>query len=389
MMLCRLAPIVLILASPWPRVSGSNTVGINHTHAAMGIHHYGKPETAQVPEAPFDLKDESWYQRYPYYPEYCSTPEMMEARKIPPLQTDYRAGDSRLVHVTSVIRHGARTPYSSSLDCWDGYWEAAETGVWNCNLTTFLAPPLTATGDKDVMFLFEKEYNALQSPLSNELNGTCQVGQLILRGFPQEIQNGQHLRNAYTYDGTTMDHDVRMRLLDLSSTDPRPFELLRYRSDDDQRTLMSGQVLLRGLFGDEFVDHAKEHGSHPIIPVHTADRSADILSPALCDRLVDLRNEAQESSDYKAFLKSKETKFLRKFIDDKLGKGTMRFDALDCIMTTICTDRTLPEAIDDYGRNQTDLLKRIADNVRTRKEMYRLCHSCSSHCSYTIHFTLP
>ena len=347
---------VLFLVTPLA-ITGT---AINHTHAALGIHHYDKEPTE--PLLPADLHDDNWYSKYPAYPPYCSTPKEMEKRKIPPLKTDYRVGDSRLVHVTSVIRHGARTPYSANLDCWDGYWD---TAVWNCNLTTFLAPPLTATGDADVMFLFEKQYDALLPPLSNELNGTCQLGQLLLRGFSQEIQNGKHLRDAYTFDGTNMDHDVRMRLLDLSSTDPRPFELLKYRSDDDQRTLMSGQVLLRGLFGDEFVEHAKQHGSHPIISLHTADRDVDILSPAenLCERLVDLRSEAEHSHEYKAFLKSKETKEIRKFIDTQLGQGTMQKDALDCIMTTICTDRPLPEAIDDYGRNKTDWLKRISENV--------------------------
>lgn len=355
--------IVLLLVSPL--VSGSGSLGINHTHAALGIHHYNKAGASETPQPP-DFHDDTWYKRYPAYPEYCSLPAMMERRKIPPLKTDYRVGDTRLVHVTSVIRHGARTPYNANLDCWNGYWE---TAVWDCNLTTFLAPPLTATGDKDVMFLFEKQYNALQPPLSNELNGTCQVGQLLLRGFQQEIQNGKHLRNAYTFDGTNMEHDARMRLLDLTSTDPRPFELLKYRSDDDQRTLMSGQVLLRGLFGDEFVEHAKHEGSHPIIPLHTADRAVDILSPAekQCARLVDIHKEAGQSHDYKAFVKSKETIQLRKFIDKELGNGVMQKDAMDCIMTTMCTDRPLPQAIDDFGRNETDLLKRIYENVCRRE----------------------
>jgi len=357
----RTAAILLLLASPFASSHGS--VGINHTNAALGIHNYNKNQEA--PSQPVDLHDDTWYKSYPAYPEYCSIPQVMDRRKIPPLETDYRVGDSRLVHVTSVIRHGARTPYAANLDCWNGYWTLPETAVWNCNLTTFLAPPLTATGDNDVMFLFEKQYNALQPPLTNELNGTCQVGQLLLRGFSQEVQNGQHLRNAYTFDGTNMNHDARMRLLDLSSTDPRPFELLKYRSDDDQRTLMSGQVLLRGLFGDEFVEHAKQHGSHPIIPLHTADRAVDILSPAedLCARLGDLHNEAQQSRDYKAFVKSKEARTVEKFINDNLGNGVMQKDALDCIMTTICNDRPLPAAINDYRRNKSDMLRRIYENV--------------------------
>ena len=257
----------------------------------------------------------TWYKRYPAYPEYCSIPDEMQRRAIPSLQEDSRLGETRLMHVTSVIRHGARTPYASGLDCWDGYWTNPETGVWDCNLTTILAPPLEATRDTSVMFLFEKKYDALQPPLANELNGTCQVGQLLLRGFQQELQNGNHLRKAYVYDGSNMNHDVRMRLLDTSSSGTL-FQELYYRSDDDQRTLMSGQVLLTGLFGEELLDHAKQNASHPVIPLHTADRKRDILTgeDALCPRLTELQDEAKASQEYKDYEQSDEVQLLLSLI---------------------------------------------------------------------------
>ena len=67
------------------------------------------------------------------------------------------------------------------------------------------------------MFLFEKQYDALKEPLSNELGGTCQVGQLLLRGYEQELRNGRYLRSAYLYDAENpYSHDERMRLLDTS-----------------------------------------------------------------------------------------------------------------------------------------------------------------------------
>ena len=387
--------ILLLLATL--KFHAAASLGIQHASAAMGIH--STKQGAPTPESSSpDLHDSSWYKRYPAYPEYCSIPQSMDRRSIPPLKTDYRVGDTRLVHVSAIIRHGARTPYDSNLDCWNGYWDSPDTAVWNCNLTTFLAPPLTATGDNDVMFLFEKKYDALQPPLSNQLNGTCQVGQLLLRGYVQELKNGQHLRNAYTFDGTNMQHDVRMRLLDLSSTDPRPYELLKYRSDDDQRTTMSGQVLLRGLFANEFVAHAKQqHGSHPIIPLHTADRPVDILTATehTCPRLEYLRHEAENSHDYQALMKSKEALLLTTFINTELGQGVMQKDGVDCIMTTICTDRPLPQRIDDYGRNTSkyhdeygdNLLQRIYENVSCPKEMSAMLGICVStiyepHCDY-------
>jgi len=196
------------------------------------------------------------------------------------------------------------------MQCWDGYWDDPTTAVWNCELTTLTSPPSppfiadveddpapseidnerdAAVGD-DAMFLFEKRYDALHDPpvLANAFNGTCQMGQLLLRGYEQELANGKHLRDAYVYaagpngdamfkDGSgAAASDPRMRLFDLNAdggADYAPYEEphLYYRADDEQRTLMSGQVLLRGLFGPEIATDAKRRGVDPVIVLHTAD----------------------------------------------------------------------------------------------------------------------
>jgi hypothetical protein len=269
--------------------------------------------------SPFDsLAEEpgSWYTRYDAYPPYCSTPEEMDTRRIPDLRdNDPHLGETRLVHVTSIIRHGARTPWSSSINCWEGFWENSATAIWDCDLTTILAPPSPnrvreEEGDhtfdaSNAMFLFEKKYDALMDPdngLTNELNGTCQAGQLLLQGYEQEITNGKFLRDAYLYDSSNFDHDERMRLLDISFTQYSPWDEahLRYRADDDQRTLMSGQVLLRGLFGPEVADDFQKTGVYPTIPVHTADRDRDILdaNAGVCPRLNSLTKAARASEEY-------------------------------------------------------------------------------------------
>ena len=302
-----------------------------------------------------------WYTRYESYPPYCSTPPEMATRAIPPLQSNEHLGETRLAHVTAVIRHGARTPYSSKEKCWDGYWDpAADTAVWNCGLTTFLAPPTPRVinqeegvygSESDAMFLFEKKYDALTFPQHNGLNGTCQQGQLLLQGYDQELKNGEYLRTAYVYDGVknAPDHDIRLRLLDLNDQTNRPYQepLLKYRADDDQRTLMSGQILLRGMFGTEFVEHTKKHGQHPIIPLHVADRPQDVLACNFneCPRLATLYQRAIDSLEFKAFNNSQESKTMRKFIKAELGSLE---SPLDCLMTTMCTDRLLPDAVNDY-----------------------------------------
>jgi hypothetical protein len=143
---------------------------------------------AWSPSDPFQIA----YTRYPAYPPYCSIPAEMAKRDIPPVADDDRLGESRLVHVTAVFRHGARTPYrGGNQHCWKGYLESNDTGVWDCDLKTITSPPTPKVVSEeegrgnqggDAMFLFEKRYDALQDSkdnLANSLNGTCQVRYML------------------------------------------------------------------------------------------------------------------------------------------------------------------------------------------------------------------
>jgi ubiquitin-like domain-containing CTD phosphatase 1 len=296
----------------------------------------------------------------------------MQRRAIPPLQENPHVGETRLVHVTSIIRHGARV-VDKRLDCWEGYLDNPETGKWDCNLTDILALPLSA-GSDNATFLLEKKYDA--SPPNNDLKGTCRHGQLVLKGAHQELQNGEHLRNAYTYDGSNLfEHDPRMCLVDLSSDDPPLYQQIHVRSDDYQRIIMSAQLVLKGLFGDNLEKHTKQHGRPPVIPLHTADTQMDVMSPyrLACPRMNEIHDKSYKWHERKAYDNSDERKTLLKFMEDELGGADMADNAMECIMTTICMDRPLPEALDDYGRPQIatlyhkkygeNLLKRVSESV--------------------------
>ena len=350
------------------------------------------------------------YSLYPAYPKYCSTPEEMATRAIPPL-SDSAPQNSQLVHVTAVIRHGARTPWSDNMQCWDGYWDDPATAVWNCELTTMTSPPSppfiedvennptdseinneadASVGDS-AMFLFEKRYDALHNPpvLANAFNGTCQMGQLLLRGYEQELANGKHLRDAYVYSeskgamfkGSSVAADPRMRLFDLDDEaykSIRPYEEphLYYRADDEQRTLMSGQVLLRGLFGPEITTDAKATGVDPVIVLHTADYKYDVLGSNWkdCPRLEDLEDDATSSAFFQKFNTSAEAKELYG-IAAKLGKDFDRDDWIDCLMTTMCTDRPLPGKLNDFdGQNDKSTFQRFLD-FATYASNYKLKHN--------------
>jgi hypothetical protein len=152
----------------------------------MAILLASKADTVSSTEDINDFNRNDWYQRYPAYPPYCSIPADMANRAIPPVADDVRLGESRLVHVTAIFRHGARTPYKANLNCWDGYLSSEETGVWNCDLKTLTSPPTPKVVSEDegqgnqggdAMFLFEKRYDASDAKenLSNSLNGTCEV----------------------------------------------------------------------------------------------------------------------------------------------------------------------------------------------------------------------
>ena len=338
-----------------------------------------------------------FYTAYSKYPDYCSTPSMMETRKIPPLQKE-SMGETRLVHVTAVLRHGARTPANGGFPCWQDYWENEETGVWNCSLTIDMAPPTPKREQEeentsspteeasDVVTLFEKKYDALmkvgpeqhnrKDDLSNELFGTCQTGQLLLQGYDQHVVNGQILREAYAFDSANKyNHDIRMRLLDTTAQDNKPWDepQVYLRADDEERTLLSGQILLRSLFESEIETEAKKNNAPVRIPVHTADYHRDYLSinEDICPRLHELRTNFEASSAYRSFNHSKEAKHLRKFMNDKLG-SSVEIDILGCLMPTVCADRPLPDAFDYEGKS--DIFDRMVNFAYEKWNMHLLAN---------------
>jgi hypothetical protein len=343
-----------------------------------------------------------FYQRYDHYPPYCSIPQEVEKRRIPPLSTMPSSTNTyTLRHVTAVFRHGARTPWSGNLNCWENYQTDPATAVWNCSLTAFSAPPpasvaaqegadtttttdtspTAATNNKngdpkvdDTMMWFEKRYDALLDPrdnLSNHLNGTCQLGQLIDEGYSQEIANGMFLREAYAYyndDAIPNGNNSSSRtvppppptigkLLDLSRPEPWQDQVY-FRVDDEERTVLSGQLVLRGLFGDgDATNTTTADGEETATMVlHTADFDRDVVDPneRICPRLVELRQRNIASAGYQKLVADHER--IIRFQRDVLKPPNVNIEmhAIDCLMTTICTDRPLPASIRDYGVETID-----------------------------------
>lgn len=135
----------------------------------------------------------------------------------------------------------------SAFDCWAGYDTDPYQSRWDCDLNTIISNPINEKGNtRQSRLLFKKIYDGLDdfSMLSNELKGTCEVGQLIEQGYEQQSQNGVILQEAYIGSSAS----PYSQLFVESQDEGDEFTSVYFRSDDEQRTLMSGQTLLSSMF---------------------------------------------------------------------------------------------------------------------------------------------
>jgi hypothetical protein len=69
----------------------------------------------------------------------------------------------------------------------------------------------------------------------------------------------------------------------------------------------------------------------------------------------EIYDESYEWNETKAFHTSAERKTLLKFMKDELGGADMVMEVMECIMTQICMDRPLPNALDDYSMDDSKI----------------------------------
>lgn len=264
---------------------------------------------------------EAWFPSYT--PQYCT--KNYALREIPPLTSSQAALVSKLEQVQVVLRHGARTPYGK-FSCWKDY-----NVTWNnCNVTELMiASPSMTSSTRPAPWLFRKLYDG--SP--DLLGGNCYTGQLISDGYNQESANGAYLYQAYLNNTNSS-----LNLFSTSNwTEIDTDEQVYLRSDDEQRTLMSGQILLHTFFGiDEEV----------IVPWHTGDYSLDQIYPNsdVCPRLDTLEDSIMATPEFVAENTSSKITNLNYALDSIFGAGYWDwYHVLDCVMTTVCTGRPLPD----------------------------------------------
>ena len=352
------------------------------------------------------------------YPPYCSIRTEQIKRSIPKLKTNTPLTNHfqslTLQHVTTIIRHGARTPYAPH-QCWTGYDDPdADTSTWECTLTTLTRPQSenaialetlvngntyqsTSESGQGLFFDYEKIYDANWSKkhpnhypmnMANDLRGNCQKGQLILKGHAQQVINGKIIKNAYVLDdelgvelpdvGILFDFNAEQNITIVHQRaydEPR----LYFRSDDDQRTIMSGQFLLGEVFSDLMVKHEEHYQlegkeeDRPVIRVHTADRDKDVLAPNYntCPRLTELEEEARGSTGFQErFVESFEALTMKRLAIEEFGgidRMTNPGEAVDCVMTTLCEDKTLPYVLDvDKSSGDQALIDQYGQDIFDR-----------------------
>lgn len=347
------------------------------------------------------------------YPEYCTTRDQQLQRRIPKLATDTplarNLNAANIKHVTAIIRHGSRTPWARH-QCWDGYNDpSTDTATWECKLTSMMRPQseeavsyesllsgvsdqVTAESGRGLFFEFQKLYDANWSKkhpnhfpenMQNEFRGNCQQGQLIFEGYAQQQRNAEILKEAYfskDFDepdvGTLYNFEDEVQKTTVGG---RAYDepQLYFRSDDDERTMMSGQILIGKFFGELMEKHEKRYqlegkgDDRPVIRVHTADRVKDVLAPnpTTCPRLQEIKQEAERSEGYREkFLFSDDAKLMRQLAANEFGGKSMMSDseeAIDCVMTTVCEDKELPYVL-DAGESDQDVIDNYGKNIFDR-----------------------
>jgi hypothetical protein len=145
-----------------------------------------------------------------------------------------------------------------------------------------LASPSYSAESRPSTWLFRKLYDG--SP--NYLGGNCLTGQLLLKGYEQETTNGDILFQAYINSSLSLFGSDLWEDLDEGNT-------MYLRSDDEQRTLMSGQIMLHSLFNVS---------EETTVTWHTGDYKLDQIYPnsEVCPRLNTIESTAFGSEQWLA-----------------------------------------------------------------------------------------
>lgn len=256
-------------------------------------------------------------------PAYCNSDYPNVA--IDSLSEDELGQVSELKQVLVMIRHGSRTPYMAGIPCWEDYdvqWN-------NCNVTDLVLP-------SDALYNYSSQarpepwlFRLIYDAWPDELGGNCMTGQLMREGYLQELSNGNALRAAYLNQST-----ASLNIFDTADYAKLDTGRMYFRSDDEQRTVMSGQAMLSTFF---------DVTAPNVVAWHTMDDAIDQIAPnaAACPALVDAQAAAYSSYNFTHIVN--DTGVLTDELNAVWGAGQWSYySCIDCLMTTVCTGRGIP-----------------------------------------------
>ena len=194
-------------------------------------------------------------------------------------------------------------------------------------------------------------------------------------GYEQQRLNGELLRRTYIRDGTIRRGSGAPRLFesaDLRKLPPTERDFFLLRSDDMQRTIMSGQALFDAMF-----PHPKYYPGNPdsrahhdawIVPWHVRDKDVDTLAPnvLVCPRLELAKYHALHGAEMQRLNNSQPIRALTRRMQAALGVGFRWATVTDCLYTAHCNGRALPRNLD-----RATFERALAWDVRVHKTIYQ------------------
>eukprot|EP00005_Dracoamoeba_jomungandri_P002827 CAMPEP_0174252334 /NCGR_PEP_ID=MMETSP0439-20130205/1850_1 /TAXON_ID=0 /ORGANISM="Stereomyxa ramosa, Strain Chinc5" /LENGTH=294 /DNA_ID=CAMNT_0015332853 /DNA_START=9 /DNA_END=890 /DNA_ORIENTATION=+ len=223
--------------------------------------------------------------------------------------------------VQLLTRHGARVPFLGPLPG-TGKEEEVE---WECSVGSYRAAQTQST-----------LFNLLWLNGRQELKGNCGLGSLTELGYKQHVLLGKSLREKYVD-----------RLLFLNSS--LSLDQIFSRSTDSERTIMSAEGLLTGLYPPK---DSKVRDTETV-PVYRIDSYADNLTPTpyLCPKLGVISDQVANSEAFKEIIN--ENADLQKYLEKLWGVELEAWGSvpnsmvaiLDNLQSRICHDLPLPAGI--------------------------------------------
>ncbi|TDH67222.1 hypothetical protein CCR75_000730 [Bremia lactucae] len=265
---------------------------------------------------------------------YCNSMDGIEATRIPQLTSQQVKRVESLEQVQIIARHGARVPYAK-LFCWDSNIHNPMGAQWNCTTTSVSSHDINLNENTAG---FGRLYRKSYMKGHNILNGDCIVGGLLPLGRLQHKSNGEFLCDSYVGDGP-------LKLFPTANLSHLELSKIYLRSDDQERTLGSGQALIDGLFP---VDSTRSFEMQRMLSWDVSDIAMDYISPNenICPYIGHISELSSKSVEMEKHLQDTATVKIDKHFSNIVGEFSWS-TVLECLSTARCNNLELPSGIDE------------------------------------------